>query len=192
MVRERADIEAFKAYTRSFSLADLERLEAEIYGSSDRATAVLLGSMVDSALEFFIGGQLRPTLNSNDRGNLFGERGPFGTFSAKILTAYAFNLFGPETRSDLDLIRTIRNAFAHSRRPFGFDAATDLCRRLQSPEWQTGPLPAQFTTKIPGLGPADPNNTRTRYMTACHVLTYGLVIGGNSGVRSRGASFDLR
>lgn len=51
MSKEPAYIRAFKEYTRDNpTLADMQRLDAELYGSSDRAAAVLLGSMVDFGL----------------------------------------------------------------------------------------------------------------------------------------------
>jgi hypothetical protein len=51
---------------------------------------------------------------------------PLATFSAKIRLAYALSIFGSSTRDDLDTIREIRNAFAHSTRPLASDPAQTL------------------------------------------------------------------
>ena len=64
----------------------------------------MLSAMVETCLEIFLRNKARPTLNSDDTRLLFDLRGPLGDFSSKIFVAYAFNLFGPETRHDLDLI----------------------------------------------------------------------------------------
>lgn len=40
---------------------------------------------------------------------------PLSTLSAKIKIAYALGIIGPETRSHIDRIRTIRNHFAHHK-----------------------------------------------------------------------------
>jgi hypothetical protein len=41
-------------------------------------------------------------------------KGEFGTFDKKIKGAFAEELIGPETRDNLNIVREVRNAFAHS------------------------------------------------------------------------------
>ena len=60
-------------------------------------------------------------LTSDDEEVLFSGFGPLATFSARIRIAYALGIVGKKTRHDLDLMREIRNAMAHSRRAIGFD-----------------------------------------------------------------------
>jgi hypothetical protein len=52
---------------------------------------------------------------------IFGSDGILSSLSAKIKMAYAMSLIGPVTRHDLDLIRYIRNEFAHSKIHFDFE-----------------------------------------------------------------------
>ena len=117
--------------------ADLPQLEAELYGSSDRASAVMLASITEAALEVFLRSKVRLSFNAGDMRLLFDFSGILGSFGAKITAAYAFNWFGPETRHDLDLIRVMRNEFAHSRKSFGFtdDPVAAVCKQLKSPDW---------------------------------------------------------
>lgn len=44
---------------------------------------------------------------------LFRHNGPLSTFSARLDMAFALYLIGEKTRHDLDIIRDIRNDFAH-------------------------------------------------------------------------------
>jgi hypothetical protein len=81
---------------------------------------VMLGSVLEVNLTIFVQSKLRPSLNADDRRRLFDFSGLIGTFGAKTMIGYAFNWFGPDTRHDVELIRTMRNEFAHSRKSFRF------------------------------------------------------------------------
>jgi len=50
--------------------------------------------------------------------------------------AYAMDIFGSETKQNLDLIRTVRNAFAHAKIPIKFDTTLieEACSRLVVPK----------------------------------------------------------
>jgi hypothetical protein len=83
-------------------------------------TAAILGAgLVEHELEV----QLRRRFLRNDDttwSELTGDQGPLGSLFAKIATGYAFRLFGEELRTNLDIVRVIRNQFAHSKKPFDF------------------------------------------------------------------------
>jgi hypothetical protein len=175
-----SDIAAFKKISRSDpTFDDLPRLEAEIYGANDRACAVMLGSVTETSLTIFLRARLRPAIRSADRRAILDFNGPCGTFSAKTLVAFGFNFFGPETRSDLDLIRTIRNEFAHSRKSFDFTLAElkPVCDRLQSPDWPGAFIPHAYlnNTNIPLEIVGDKTHPKTRYVSACHVISERLL-----------------
>jgi hypothetical protein len=138
---------------------------------------------------------MRPSLNSDDIRRLFDYEGPIGSFSARIRVAYAFNLFGPETRDDLDLIRLIRNEFAHSGRPFGFSEplVKPVTDRLASPDWPGAAIPGGYLTAISSTGAKsspDKGNPKTRYVCACHVISTRM-LGYTGGIAS-GLKGDLR
>jgi hypothetical protein len=76
---------------------------------------------VEVTLKSLLASKMRNNLNSTDRKQIFEYEGAAGSFSSKIIIAYAFKLIGPITRADLDLIKFLRNEFAHSRMPFNFE-----------------------------------------------------------------------
>src|ERR1700738_1268146 len=101
----------------------------------DRGAAILLATNLENTLQIAI----RRWLQISDplRRELFREpASPAKTFSSKIIIAHALGIFGPTTRRNLDLIRTIRNAFAHAKKPIRFDdrPIADLCNFLVIPK----------------------------------------------------------
>jgi hypothetical protein len=181
MPKDPAYIRNFKKFAQGAPTAsDLPRLEAELYGSSDRASAVMLGSIVEAALENFLRSKIRPSLNADDIRLLFEFSGVLGTFGAKIIAAYAFNWYGPETRHDLDLIRTIRNEFAHSRKSFGFldTPVAEICTNLKSPDWPGSFIPKgslDLASDDELREAADKTHPRTRFRSACHTISHRLL-----------------
>ncbi len=61
------------------------------------------------------------SLNQEEQDLLFNGTAPLSSFSAKIRLAYALGIVGPETRSDLDRLRELRNACAHAQVPVTFE-----------------------------------------------------------------------
>jgi len=63
---------------------------------------------------------------------LEGATAPLGTFSARILAAQALGLLPPKAARDLNLIRKIRNEFAHNLACGSFEVpeVTSRCREL--------------------------------------------------------------
>ena len=53
--------------------------------------------------------------------SLQDEKGPLQTFYSKIVLGYAFKIYDEKVVKDLNIIRTIRNAFAHSRMLLNFE-----------------------------------------------------------------------
>jgi hypothetical protein len=77
---------------------------------SDRGAAILAGSF----LEHYLGLYLRSrTVDEKVAEKLFGAMGPLATFSQRIAVAYAFGFINKGQYADLELIRKIRNYFAH-------------------------------------------------------------------------------
>jgi hypothetical protein len=179
-------IRDFKALCRGdVTLAGLSDIEAELYGGSDRARAVLLASFVENALQAFLQLKLRPSYPVKEYRLLFGAMAPIGTFSAKILLGYAFNWFGPDTYHDLNLIRELRNGFAHSRNSFPFETpeVAEVCKRLKAPDTGGSFIPKSYLEMVPIEElPAASNkrHPRTRYLSACHTIAQRLL--SNSGI----------
>jgi len=87
---------------------------------SDRACALMAAAFLDD--------QLRQLLEANlvqDKKvlvRILDQRGPLATFSSRIDMAYAMGLIGKRTLLDLNLLRKIRNEFAHTAEPLSFDS----------------------------------------------------------------------
>jgi DNA-binding MltR family transcriptional regulator len=80
---------------------------------SDREAVIVGCAMVEKGLEAAL---LRAfvELSKTERQALFEGTGPLASFSAKIKIANAIGTIGDDARNDLDRIRDVRNAFAHS------------------------------------------------------------------------------
>jgi hypothetical protein len=177
-------IDDFKAYARAnLNFIDLPILEKELFGSNDRATAVMMASVVDMAIQNLLIKRLRSDLKPAERRDLFGERGPLGTFSAKINMAYAVGAIGPIAHADLHLIRTIRNEFAHSRRSFDFSTpeTANVCAHLQIPDLPGAIMPSGFGRDFATIeewnNAVDKNNPKQRYLMATHTIATQAIIG---------------
>jgi len=100
---------------------------------------------------------------------LFKERGPLGTFAARIDAAHAFGLVTDSERRDLDLIRQIRNAFAHvslgSLADISFNQPSVRTRCLQLAEFP--PDLVREAKAVGWLPRYDPASPRDRFTGAC-------------------------
>jgi hypothetical protein len=90
------------------------------HSESDRGAAILAGSFVENYLGLFLRHKAHDERVADQ---LFGAMGPLATFSQRIAVAYAFGLVKQAEYSDLELIRKIRNYFAHHPLHGTFDAS---------------------------------------------------------------------
>jgi hypothetical protein len=184
MTSDPAYLRAFKTFAKSSpSVADRKAMEKEFYGENDRACGVLNASWVEQMLETAIKRRLRPDCPAK----LFDYDGPVGTFSARIMMGYALNLFGPNTRHDLDLIRTIRNEFAHCQLPLSFDIPEikAVCDHLLIPDTPARVIPPYLVDIAMDVGLADETpdhwtdrqHPKTRFVVCCYSIIYQLFDG---------------
>jgi len=183
MAEEPAYIRNIRAIIRADpQLTDLEALERELYTSgSDRATAVMFGSFVEVALERLLASVMRSDLNSKDKRQLFEYEGAVGSFSSKTIMAYALKLIGSTTRSDLDWIRLLRNAFAHSRMPFDFGTpeVRAVCDQLKIVDFPESQIPYGYLNRISDgklKGAPDITDPKTRFISTCHNISYRMLV----------------
>jgi len=99
----------------TFRLVDAE---AELRGTSDRAAAIVGASLIDVQLEQLL---IRSMVKGIRAGSLVEGFGPLSSFRAKIRIAGCFGLLPPDVCADADLIRKIRNEFAHAYVPMSFE-----------------------------------------------------------------------
>ncbi len=81
---------------------------------SDRVHMILAGSTIDDLLLENIKTLLPGDLNSDDRSRLYDYDGPLGSFGSRTLFALALGIIDRTARKQIDIIRAIRNAAAHS------------------------------------------------------------------------------
>jgi len=167
---------AFKEYTKSTATsADREAMEQEFYGESDRACVILQASWVELMVERAI----RSMLRAEGASKIFDTNGPLGQFSDKILLGYGLEIFGTKTRHDLDLIRYLRNGFAHCQLPLRFSTpeVKAICNNLHLPDIEHNrATPLQLFDRAVDGGGAwhDKAHPRERYVICCYTIIAGL------------------
>ena len=99
----------------------------EFSKESDRAAVILCASMLENALEDYLLARLVPNPASSD--SLFdGPIAPLSTFSSKIDFAIRLGIISDQFARDLNIIRRIRNEFAHNISGCSFNDAAARSR----------------------------------------------------------------
>jgi hypothetical protein len=158
---------------------DLPAMELEFYTAGDRAAVILQASNVENILQGVIEKKMRQPLSRDLRERLFEGNGPLSSFASKINVAYALRLFGDVFRHDLDLIRELRNGFAHARHPMTLSTlqVAAVCKNLKLPDdAQRRVGPQAYYDRFPDLAvAADQSHPRTRFTVACHTISVRLL-----------------
>jgi hypothetical protein len=114
-----------------------EDLEAELLGGTDRSAIITIASHAEGNLEHLIGSSLPHLRNgeAKDWAETFRHDGPLGTFSACIKIACYLTLIDQRLRDQLDDLRDMRNAVAHTHRRVTFDDVElqNVAKRLFAP-----------------------------------------------------------
>jgi DNA-binding MltR family transcriptional regulator len=111
--------------------SDLTAAIDSLKRESDRGAAVLAASLVENALGLFLERHCRQHVGSNAAKKLFDSNGPIATFSQRTLVATAFGLIEKADQEQLNLIREIRNHFAHHPLEASFNDAMVLEKTKQ-------------------------------------------------------------
>ncbi|MCC5989353.1 MAG: hypothetical protein JJT95_16895 [Pararhodobacter sp.] len=112
---------------------DLAIFTKELQKETDRGLPLVAAALIDELLSdtlrsFFIE-------NSTHEKLLNGATAPIGTMSARVNLCHALGLIDDYEKSEAELIRKVRNRFAHARHglSFGDDAIKGLCSSFSSP-----------------------------------------------------------
>ncbi|NNF95917.1 MAG: hypothetical protein HKM94_03195 [Halobacteria archaeon] len=139
------------------------KIAADLRTMQDRPAAIVAAALVEDALEDALMTNMAK-LSRKERDALFLGHGPLATFSAKISIARAFKLLGKEEAAEIDVIRTIRNVFAHARIAIDFNTpevaaqieGINVIKRLSSPFYEVlAPSFFSFMTKLRLKTPRD-------------------------------------
>ncbi len=101
----------------------------ELEKQTDRGTAIIGAALLESRVEDAIKSRLLINKTTTSRS--------IGTFSAKISLGYSMGIYGEKTHHELEIIRKIRNDFAHFLKPINFDSPNikDKCNELWFPKF---------------------------------------------------------
>jgi DNA-binding MltR family transcriptional regulator len=134
---------------------------------NDRGAALIASAAVEMSLSHFIESWIVPDLNSDEENGLFGSDAPLSSFSDKIKVAYAFGLIDKDLRENLETLRLIRNAFAHSILAIDFktEEIAKACENLTLGE-------GRYTTPPPKENPA-----RAQFIANGGALMFSLLRG---------------
>lgn len=137
-----------------------------------RAAAIMAAAQVEDELtralsRFFI------DFPKRQHDKLFKSSGPLSTFAAKIQISFALGFFMEIVRKDLDLIRQIRNEFAHSLSPINFDSL-QIMKKIDGLGYvDLLAKEARFDpTAIDVKQEANDSPNRYKYVHTCRILTH--------------------
>jgi DNA-binding MltR family transcriptional regulator len=110
------------------SETDFEEYFDDVQNSHDRSAVVIVVAQIEYQLQRL----LTTYLPNNDVAPFLFENGPLSGLYAKNVLAFGMGLIDKKTFDDLEIIRRIRNAFAHSPAPIKFLDGPVLteCRKL--------------------------------------------------------------
>lgn len=138
--------------------------------TNDRGAAILLASNVELGLDRAINAYLffaEPRLEG-----FYADEGPINTFNRKIQVCRALRVYGSETYANLNIIRHVRNAFAHAHAPVSFKTKeiVAICNDLVEQELL---YPRAYRKRKPNF---KRYSARKKYEFACNAITHNLII----------------
>jgi Mannitol repressor len=135
---------------------------------NDRGAAILAATLIDTTLAYAIKKRMP---GGATYGRLFESGGPLSTIDAKILVAYGLDIFKADTYHDLDILRHVRNTFAHAPSPVSFKTPeiANACMTLRSSSLRTA---------------------RQKFTATCYLISIALVEYGAACERITAGSLD--
>ncbi len=143
---------------------------------NDRGAAILAATFLEGALEYAVSRAL-PNSAAN-YSKLFESEGPLNSFDSKFLLADSLGILGPLTKKNLEIIKHVRNTFAHTAIPIDFSTKeiADACIVL---ELLPNPKPMRV---IPRLKFDTP---RQKFTGVCEIIAVALIEYASKCVRVR-------
>lgn len=101
--------------------------------SSDRSCVIVAATYLDDFLGYLFRHFLSSPSKEKEDSELFSGYGPLSTFSSKIILSYRLGLISDYEFKTLQVIRRIRNAFAHELTTESLDKFKDLLSSIVPP-----------------------------------------------------------
>jgi DNA-binding MltR family transcriptional regulator len=118
----------------STSPEDMAVLDEVNRGASDRALGIIAASLVEIHLTKLIKQAFIPEIKTGSKetvqDRMFQSSGPLGAFSTKIRMAYMMGMISEEFFKNLEIMREIRNRFAHHTEMGSFEIEEISSRRF--------------------------------------------------------------
>ena len=113
-------------------ISSLQQAATTFTKQTDRGSALIAAAWVDDALEVYLRASFRP--DKKIANEILRPDGPLGSFSARIKSAYLLGIIEPTAFRDLEIVRAIRNDFAHVRQRIRFTdpSIKERCKRLHA------------------------------------------------------------
>jgi hypothetical protein len=100
---------------------DVEAFISELKSESDRACALVGAAAIDHELMSLLMHRMRPLAEDGVNDTFYGKDAVLATLSAKAEIAFLFGFITEKEKKMIDIIRKIRNAFAHSSKKLTFE-----------------------------------------------------------------------
>lgn len=171
---------ALERSSASFDRTVLDPIIAEFKSQGDRAAVIVAAAQLDDQLRTLLERFLLPdrkAARTGDADSLLARDRPLGSFSSRIVAAQRCGLVDGELARSLDIIRDMRNAFAHLTTPADLNASpqrervAQLCRPIPSPTF--------WASFIAEFGADTPAN-RFRAVVAVYMM---ILLGDVANVR---------
>lgn len=155
-------IEAIKGITPEESqylpVEEIIQFRTILTEETDRGCVLMAAAYLDSELKKLIRAKL--VKNEATTKEIFGHNGALGSFSSRIDFAYLLGLISYATRLNLNLLRKIRNEFAHTASPINFKT----------------PGISSRCNELSGFGLSNVTDPRSRFLR-CMMSTLALIHG---------------
>lgn len=142
----------------------------EFNKESDRACVILSAAMIENELENLLKRSLIPSTKRSD--DLFDTAtSPLGNFSSKIIMAYRLGIISKKLYNSINIIRKIRNQFAHDiyECNFGNEKVKDKVRQLENM--------TKIVEQEPQLSEKLKNSPRNQFQLICTKILFYLSTG---------------
>jgi hypothetical protein len=157
-------------------LNQLEEIWEELEKGPHRVAGIMAAASLEHALEYAITQRFsqisrrKPT----EFESLFRYPKFLSSFGAKIEIGYAIGIYGELVRNDLDTVRAIRNAFAHSKVliDFATPEVADEVRKLRFLDWMTTSGIIEAADEIARKRAASDNALRFDFVFIVRTLTH--------------------
>lgn len=112
-------------------LHEILKFKMELNKETDRGCALMAAAFLDENLKDMLKAKFIDDTDSFK--TLFTGTGGMATFSSRIELSYLLGYISPQVRSHLNIIRRIRNDFAHSMEIISFEteSISNRCRNLK-------------------------------------------------------------